>query len=51
MAGPIKLRIVHRLHEQRIRSLIEEILLRLAVEPVAHHQNARSDQNRRPEKL
>src|SRR5713101_4797217 len=50
-AGPISPRIVQRRHAQRIRSLIEKSLLGTAVEPLAHHQNTRGNQNGRPEKL
>src|ERR1700686_5903006 len=50
-AGPISPRIVQRRHVHRIRSLIEKNLLRTAVEPFAHHQNSRGNQNSRPEKL
>src|SRR5713226_9725095 len=50
-AGPISPRIVQRRHAHRIRSLIKKSLLRPAVQPIAHHQNARADQNSRPKKL
>src|SRR6266481_9793037 len=49
-AGPITPRIVQRRHAQRIRSLIDKSLLR-TVEPLAHHQDSRGNQNSRPEKL
>src|SRR5258707_12879924 len=51
IAGPISPRIVQDRHAQRTRSLIEKSLLRTAVEPFSHHQNARPNQKSRPKKL